>query len=59
MLPADDGPKRSAARLLAGHGHAHFALGVDDEVAGKVDGDGERTGPSWSDVFHRPLPYVT
>src|ERR1700684_317856 len=26
--------------LLAGHGHAHLAFGVGDEVAGQVDGDG-------------------
>src|SRR5207253_1945079 len=26
--------------LLTGHGHAHLAAGVGDEVAGEVDGDG-------------------
>jgi hypothetical protein len=31
--------------LLAGHGHAHLAVAVGDEVAGEVDGDGvERAG---------------
>jgi hypothetical protein len=27
-------------RLLAGHRHAHLALGVGDEFAGDVDGEG-------------------
>jgi hypothetical protein len=35
----------STAGLLAGHGHAHLAVGVGDQVAGQVDGDGvERAG---------------
>ena len=27
------------AGLLAGHGYAHFGLGVGDQVTGQVDGD--------------------
>ena len=33
-------PRRVTPVLLAGHGHPHLAVGVGDEVAGQVDGDG-------------------